>query len=247
MAPKKATKKKVSPKAAPKAKAKATQPAANKAEEPESEEKKKYRVACKAGLLTYNNPLSMTEEALVKHHKESKEKIKNPLKLSSCCEHESRDHWHTFFEGDVPIDCDLQYFSSSESGEVGDLKANNGKNIDQGHWYVQCIFKTSHICAISDLAPIIPRQNWLTDKWQQNKIERIKEALGAAKLLKPPIVAWIDSQNNHDEQKRIKEELDARQIRMQETLHPFAEVEIVEEWKRTFLVEQLRYKFLVLC
>ena len=71
--------------------------------------------------------------------------------------------------------------------------------------------------------------------------------MGAAKLLKPPIAAWIDSQNNHDEQKRIKEELDARQIRMQETLHPFAEVEIVEEWKRTFLVEQLRYKFLVLC
>ena len=99
MAPKKATKKKVSPKAAPKAKAKATQPAVNKAEEPESEEKKKYRVACKAGLLTYNNPLSMTEEALVKHHKELKEKFKNPLKLSSCCEHESRDHWHTFFEG----------------------------------------------------------------------------------------------------------------------------------------------------
>lgn len=234
--------------------------------DPPSEEEvedKKYAVRAKAGLLTYNNPLHSVhldevygtyypnikdeEERLKKHHEELKAKFKHPVKLSSCFEKESRFHWHTFYECETQIDCDLQYFQTSESGEVGDFKPNNGKNIPQGHWYTQCVYKTSHICAVSDLAPIIPKLNWLTDKWQQNKIEKIKEALAAAKLLKPPIVAWIDAVKNHEENKRIEEELSARQVRLKLKLRPFVKNVKVECWRSQYREEKLRYIFLVLC
>lgn len=208
---------------------------------------KKFRVCAKAGLLTYNNPNNSSEVDLQKHHKELKEKFKHPVKLSSCVEKEGRLHWHTFYECDFEVDCDLQYFQTSESGEVGDFKPNNGKNIQQGHWYTQCVYKTSHICAVSDLAPIIPKLNWLTDKWQQNKIEKIKEALAAAKLLKPPIVAWIDAVKNHEENKRITEELEARQLRVRNKLQRFVANVRVEMWKSQYKEEKLRYVFLVLC
>jgi len=215
----------------------------------EEVEKKKFRVAALAGLLTYNNPVVVdpSEEQLKKHHSEQKAKFKHPIKLTSVFEKETRLHLHDFFESEVRIDCDLQYFATSVSGPVGDFVPNNGKNVSQGHWYCQCEFKSSHICAVSDLPPVLPKLQWLTDKWQQNKIERIKEALAAAKLSKPPVLAWIDAVNNAQEQKRIEEELAARQARVQATLIPFAQNPKVELWKAKFEVETLRYPFLVLC
>lgn len=244
-----------------------TKPVAKKAKtDPPSEEeveKKKFRVQCKAGLLTYNNPVEkdkdnknrydgkyppyVLETLLAEHHNILEKKFKHSVKLSSCVEKEGRAHWHTFFECDEVVDCDLQYFATVESGPVGDFVSNNGKNILQGHWYTQCVFKTSHIAAYTTLPPIIPKQNWLMDKWQQGKIEKIKEALTAAKLLKPQLVQWIDAVNNKAEVDRIQRELDARQARVQAQLKPFASNLLVDEWKKTFSVEELRYKFLVLC
>lgn len=239
MAPKKTTK---------------TKPPAKKAKtDPSSEEEvgtTKFRVACKAGLLTYNRPVENDTgliNNLEKHHQELKAKFKHSVKLSSCVEKEARLHWHTFYECDNVIDCDLDYFATSVSGPVDDFKSNNGKNILQGHWYTQCEFKKSHICAITDLGPIIPKLQWLTDKWQANKIERIKEALAAAKLSKPPILAWIDAVNNAQEAKRIEEELASRHSRLQATLKPFLCNVSVDAWRESFFKEELRYKFLVLC
>ena len=136
MAPKKAKEPKVS------------EPA-KEADKPKEDESK-YRVQCKAGMLTYNECNIITKEDLEAHHKELKEKFKHNLILSSCIERESRLHMHTFFDCTEKMNCDLQFFATKKSGPVGDIQNNRGKNVSQGHYYCQCTWKKSHIMCIFD-------------------------------------------------------------------------------------------------
>jgi len=155
-------------------------------EEPEPE-KKKFRVQCKAGLLTYNEVSLGTREDLVEMYNELKEKFSADIVWSLCLEEESRLHVHVFFECETVIDCDLQYFQTKKSGPVGDFKANRGKNLARGHWYVQCEYKKSHKCFYCDKV-VKPNAKWIVDEWRNNKIEKITEALAAEKLLTPQLI-----------------------------------------------------------
>lgn len=231
MAPKKTTTKKETSK----------RPADNQADG----EKKKFRVNCKAGLLTYNEVSLETHEDLVDMYKELK--IKYPdVNVSLCLEKESRLHVHVFYESDKPIDCDLSHFETSKSGKVGDFKPNNGRNLQRGHWYVQCEWKKSHITCLFDTL-VKPSSKWVMDEWKNDKIEKITEALAAYKLLTPQLQQQINAVNNYNEKEKINKMLVERQERVTQKLEKFEEIKAVEEWKEQFVEEELRYKFLVLC
>jgi hypothetical protein len=223
---------------APKSKVTTKKPADNKAAG------NKFRVACKAGLLTYNDPAEDVD--LVEMSKELKEKFTADIHLSLCVEKESRLHVHVFFESDSVIDCDLAYFETTKSGKPGDFKANRGKNVDRGHWYVQCEWKKSHITCEFDRL-IKPAEKWVMDEWKNDKIEKVQEALAAYKLLKPQLQQQIQSVMNYQEKEKVNKLLCDRDLRIQETMKKFAKFTSVEEWRAQYVVEQLRYKFLVLC
>ena len=236
MAPKKTTTKK--------------QPTKVVTERPPKDEKKKWRVQCKAGLLTYNNPKignkcpfafleKMKEELTVKFPDTEK---------SLCVEFASRMHVHLFFEGDSPMDCDLQYFQTSESGEVGDIQNNRGKNIAQGHYYCQCTWKDSYIAHLFDVQKTVCG-DWLMNLWKANpcKVEKIEEALAAEKLLVPRFQQQIRAVQNHNEKIRIEKMMVERAERMKAKLKKFALIVEVQLWLEQYLEEQLRYTFLVLC
>jgi len=205
---------------------------------------KKFRVASKAGLLTYNEVLIKTEADLQKHDEELRKKYPDAY-FSSCLEKESRLHVHTFFESEERIDCDLEYFKTSKSGKVGDFKANRGKNVDRGHYYCQCPYKTSHIFQVNNKL-IKPAQKWLMDMWREDKIEKITQALAAEKLLTPQLTLQITAVENHKKKMRVQKALGERAERLKAQLKPFAPIPLVEEWKESFLKEELRYKFLAL-
>lgn len=221
-------------------------PKANKTTTKKVEEKpKKFRVQCKAALLTYNEVSLETQADLVEMYNELKVKYPD-VKFSVCLEKEARLHCHVFFESDVVVDCDLSHFETKKSGKVGDCKPNNGRNLQRGHWYVQCKWKKSHICSHFDLL-VKPNTKWLIDEWRNEKIEKITEALAAEKLLDPRIQMQISAVNNYNEKEKIKGLVGERNERIKEKMHKFAPNDLVEEWKSQFLEEENRYKFLVLC
>lgn len=208
------------------------------------EEDKKFRVACKAGLLTYNE---LSEDInLVDMRDELREKFTADINFSLCLEKESRLHVHVFFEADKPVDCDLAYFETTKSGKVGDFQPNRGKNLPRGHYYCQCVYKNSHIECIFDKL-VKPVSRWLVDMWRDDKIEKISEALAAEKLLTPQLQQQIQAVNNWNEKEKVQKMLKERNERVIQKLNKFAKINSVEEWKDSFLEEELRYKFLVLC
>lgn len=216
---------------------------------PEAAENKKFRVHCRAGLLTYNEVSIETKEHLEEMHKELKQKFSFNVNFSVCLEEESRLHVHVFFEcleEGRRVDCDLNYFETSKSGKPGDFQGNRGKNVAQGHYYVQCEWKTSHKCCEYD-KKVIPLEKWVMDLWKQDKIEKIKEALAAYKLLKPQLEQQVNAVNNYKKNMKIKEALALRDERMKEKLENFIRIPRVEEWKKQYKTEEFRYKFLVLC
>lgn len=211
-----------------------------------------FRVAYKAGLLTYNNPVFGDgdinyQKFLEEMRDELRGKFKQDIIFSLCVEQESRVHLHLFFQCEFVIDCDLQYFATKKSGKVSDCKPNNGKNVDQGHWYVQTHWKKSHICSIFDRLIECPAEKWLMDKWKQRKIDKIKEALADHKLLKPQLIQQIDCQNNYYENQHIQKLLGERQAALDDIIVPFVVNDTVENWKEQFTKLQHRYSFLVLC
>lgn len=209
-------------------------------------EKKKFEVAAKAGLLTYNDCKWETVEDIKQHHKELSEKTKHTLVFSSVCEMETRKHGHTMYHSEDRVNVDLQFFQTSKSGPVGDFQPNRGKNIPQGHYYCCCPYKTSFLFGFAD-EPVKAQANWLMNLWKKDKVEKIIKALATEKLLTPQLQLQISTNNNYREQIRIQEELEARDLRLQNTMCKFQPNDLVEEWKKTFLVETRRYKFLVLC
>lgn len=212
----------------------------------DKEEKKKFRVQAKAGLLTYNETSIETAEDLEEMRTELKAKFKHDISLSLCVEKESRLHNHVFFESESVVDCDLAYFETTKSGKVGDFKPNRGKNIDRGHWYVQCEWKKSHITSVTD-KKIKPNQRWLMDEWKNDKIEKITEGLAAEKLLTPQLQLQISAVNNFQEKEKISKMLAERKEVLASSMKKFASIPEIEEWKAQFSVVSLRYKFLVLC
>ena len=121
-----------------------------------------FRVQCKAGLLTYNEVSLEIHEDLVDMHKELKVKFPDCI-FSLCLEKENRLHAHVFFESEERLDCDLGNFETTKSGKVGDFQPNRGKNVDRGHWYVQCKWKKSHITTYFDKL-IKPAPKWVSNQ-----------------------------------------------------------------------------------
>ena len=83
--------------------------------------------------------------------------------------------------------------------------------------------------------------------WRDDKIEKITEALAAEKLLTPQLEQQISAVNNYNEKEKVNKMLKERQERIAQSLKKFAQNEQVTEWKKSFCIEELRYKFLVLC
>lgn len=217
-----------------------------KADKKDDKDKKKFRVAALAGLITYNEVLLENHEDLVEMYKELKAKFSSQINFSLCIEKESRLHVHVFYESESVIDCDLAYFETTKSGKPSDFKPNRGKNVARGHWYVQTKWKKSHITSYFDTL-VKPAEKWLMDEWRNNKIETITEALAAEKLLKPQLQQQISAVQNHNELAVIEKQLKERDTRIKQELKEFAPIKAVVDWKLTFTVEQMRYKFLVLC
>lgn len=210
------------------------------------QDEKKYRVNAKAGLLTYNE-LSIDPWFNIADIKdELKAKFTADINFSVCLEEESRKHVHVFFEADRPVDCDLQYFATTRSGPVGDFQPNRGKNLTRGHYYCQCIYKKSHLECVFD-KPVKAIAKWLVDMWRDDKIEKIKEALAAEKLLTPQLLQQVDAVSNYNQKEKVRKMLKMRDERVNKKLKKFEKIKSVEEWKKTFVEELLRYKFLVLC
>ena len=218
--------------------------------QPDAEEKKKFRVACKAGLLTYihgDTDIGNLED-LSEMFFDLKAKFKNDLNLSLCleiCPKTNVYHLHLFFQCDEVIDCDLQYFKTSKSGTVSDCKPNNGGNILRGHFYVQCEWKSSQVCCKFDVY-VKPLEKWVMDLWKDDKIEKIKDALAAYKLLKPQLVQQIDCQQNYYDKLKCEKMIAERQDRMEAKKRKFAPVPVVVQWLLQYLEELFRYNFLVL-
>jgi len=207
-------------------------------------EDKKCRVQCKAGLITYNNPLEDVD--LAEMRDELKAKFSADVELSICSERESRFHLHVFFEADKPLDCDLAYFETTKSGTPHNIVPNRGKNLPRGHYYCQCVYKKSHVDCVFD-KPYKPAEKWLMDLWKDGKVEKIKEALAAESLLKPQLLQQIECNENWKEKEKVKKMLEERTERVNAKLKKFAKNKKVEGWKEKFLEEELRYPFLVLC
>jgi len=207
---------------------------------------KKWRVQSKAGMLTYNRVEIENHEDLVDMYKELKVKFSDTI-FSLCLEKESRFHVHLFFEKETPFDCDLQYFVTSKSGPVDDCSPNRGKNIAQGHFYVQCEFKKSHITCFFDKKICNPAEKWLMDWWKCGKIEKITEALAAYKLLKPQLQLQISANQDWEEKMKIQKEIVERDERLNSIKEEFAVIPRVMWWQSSFKVEDFRYSFLVLC
>lgn len=207
---------------------------------------KKFRVQAKAGLLTYNETEIETEADLEEMRTELKAKFKHDISLSLCVEKESRLHNHVFYESETVIDCDLSFFETKKSGKVGDFKPNRGKNVDRGHWYVQCEWKKSHIASITD-KKVKAAPKWLMDEWKNNKIEKITDGLAAEKLLTPQLQLQISAVTNYQEKQEVEKLVEERKARLVAKLEVFAPIPDVTSWKSTFEVELERYPFLVLC
>jgi len=215
--------------------------------EPKADKPDPYRVQCKAGLLTYNFWKGKTEEDLQKHHDELKAKFKHEYEFSSCVEEESRLHGHTFFEGEEKMDCALSFFETSVSGLPSDIENNRGKNLAQGHYYCQCIYKKSHIMCLFDVKKN-PCGEWLMNLWKRNKITDtvILDALATEKLLKPMYQQQIHAVTNHKEKIRIEKMLAEKAIRMKKNLKEFVRIPQVDKWLEQYEEELYRYNFLVL-
>jgi hypothetical protein len=181
-------------------------------------------------------------------YKELKEKFKAENAISVCLEKETRLHVHVFIEvlSETLLNCDLAYFETTKSGPPGDCKVNRGRNVDRGHWYVQCEWKKSHITSFFD-RKVKPKQNWLMDEWRNEKIEEIKEALAAEKLLTPQLLLQISAVNNHNENRRIEKMLEERDMLLKADRKRFEMPERVEQWMGQYLQTIDRYKFIVLC
>jgi hypothetical protein len=210
--------------------------------------KKPYRVQCKAGLVTYNNP-----NVGVMDYKEFLQRVKVELQtkrpdfeLSLCLEKESRLHMHIFYETTESCDFDLQYLATALSGEVGDIQRNNGKNLGQGHYYCQCVYKTSHVECIFDVKKN-PCGDWLMNLWKRDKIEDIERALAAEKLSHPRYQMQISAVNNQREKEKVEKMIEERAARMKAKLKRFAVIPEVQQWLELFESEDFRYPFLVLC
>lgn len=244
---KKETTKKVTNRAEP-YKAPSAPEALAQAIDPDQADKKKFRVQCMAGMLTYNEVLIETKEDLEKMREELKAKFKHEVDFSLCLEKEARLHVHVFFDCKERVDCDLQYFATSNSGPVSDFKANRGgNNIARGHYYCQCVWKKSHIECVFDCMRM-PTDFWLMMLWRQKKIkdEKITEALATEGLLKPQLEQQILRSENLRKKIRIQETIKEREERVDKQIVPFVPIDSVEEWKISLLDEKRRYKFLVL-
>jgi len=228
-------------------KAKTTQvKKADKPVEADKPEDKKYRVQCKAGLLTYNRVLLETKEDLEEMKTELKAKFKHDVEFSICLEKESRVHCHVFFDSDEKMDCDLQYFETSKSGPADNIVNNRGKNIAQGHYYCQCKYKDSHLECVFDLKKNVCG-DWLMNLWKAGKVERIEKALADENLLKPQYQNQIRACSNYKEKERVEKMMIERKARINAKTVKFAVNPIVQCWLEKYEVEEFRYDFLVLC
>lgn len=217
---------------------------------PQAEEKKPWRVQCKAGLLTYNNPeigVMDPDKFLEEMRAELKEKFPN-TEFSLCVEKESRLHLHVFFECDEKFDCDLNYFETSKSGKCDDCKNNRGKNLAQGHYYCQCVWKDSHIACLFDVYKNVCG-DWLMNLWKAKpcKLTEIEKALATEKLLKPQYQQQIQACKNYREKEKVEKMMAERSARIKAKMKKFAVNPQVQRWLEEYEQEEMRYNFLVLC
>jgi hypothetical protein len=217
---------------------------------PDQGEKKEYRVRSKAGLLTYNNPKVGAMDPLKFLQGVRNELcVKYPdMEKSLCLEMASRMHMHVFIENDERLDCDISHFVTSLSGPADDFQPNRGKNLSQGHYYCQCVWKDSHVECIFDVKKN-PCGDWLMNLWKATpcKLTKIEEALAAEKLLVPRFQQQIRAVHNQNEKIRIEKMMAERTEILMRKKEIFAPVTEVQQWLEQYEVVDFRYKFLVLC
>ena len=225
-----------------------------------------YDVKAKAILLTYNLPLEIAtptvspqdQQELFDAYVEAND-MSQISKWSLCLEKGSRLHCHAYFESTKQFDCRLSRFSVillEQNCPPSDVQCNKVKGsgyraaADRGHFYVQCIFKNTHLHQQNNYQAGIDfsvKTQWINDLWSKGKIDddKVLECAAYYKCLTHSFQDMVTRtvQKNKEIEKRNK--IQKRRMELQQLKTPFKTFPEIDMWLCQYVKLQFRYNFLV--